>query len=184
MRGDCAVVFGVVFILPDLVKQLLGADHLSLVLTQDLQNGELRGGQGQGPVVQSAGVGLAIQHQAGDHQGAIARLRSGIVLLVPPQLGLDPGHQLQGLKGLGHIVVRPQGEAGDLVHALPFGRQHNNGEGMGLPDLLAELEAVQIRQHHVQNGQIQWFVCRKVQRAGGVIGFADPKSFVLQRVKI
>ena len=51
---------------------------------------------------------------------------------------------------------------------------------MGFPDFLAELETVQIWQHHIQNGQIQRFVRRKVQRAGSVIGFADPKSLVLQ----
>ena len=57
-----------------------------------------------------------------------------IILLVPPQLGFDPGYQFQWQKRLGDIIIRPQRKSGDLIHLPVPGRQHNNRIGMRCPD--------------------------------------------------
>ena len=79
----------------------------------------------------------------------------GVVAGVPPQLSFHPGHQLQGVEWLCEVVVRPQGQPHDLVHVLHLGGEHEDGEQVVLPDLLAQGEPVHVREHHVQNGQVQ-----------------------------
>ena len=96
------------------------------------------------------------------------RLAALVVPGVPPELGLDPGHQLQRIEGLGEVVVRPQGQPHDLVHVLHPGSEHQDGEQVRLPDLLAQSEAVHIREHHIQDGQ--------VKRRGGHTGQGVPRA--------
>ena len=49
-----------------------------------------------------------------------------------------------------------------------------------LPDFLAQGKSVQIRQHHVQNGQIQLFPLHTFQGLGSVQTLMDGKSLILQ----
>ena len=53
----------------------------------------------------------------GDEPGALLRPAQGGV---PPQLALYPGDDLQGVEGLGDVVVRPDVQAQDLVGVLAF----------------------------------------------------------------
>ena len=69
-------------------------------------------------------------------------------------MGFHPGHQLTGAERLGHIVVRSQTQATDLVNVILLGRDHQNRYILFLPDPLAYLEAVHLGQHQVQNNQI------------------------------
>ena len=66
---------------------------------------------------------------------------------------VDAGGELRGGKGFGHIVVGPGHEAGDLVHLLGEGGEHDNAD-LGVPraDAPADLKAVHIREHDVQQG--------------------------------
>ena len=81
--------------------------------------------------------------------------RKGGWLMVPAAAdqGVHPGGKLRRGEGLGHIVVGPVHQARDLVHLLGPGRQHDDADaGIGGPDAAAYLEAVDARQHHVQQG--------------------------------
>src|SRR5699024_216532 len=51
--GDGVVALAVILIPPDLVKQRLRADRLPPPFQQDAQDGEFRGGEGEGAAVQS-----------------------------------------------------------------------------------------------------------------------------------
>ena len=80
-------------------------------------------------------------------------LAGAVVPGVAAQLGFDAGHQLQGIKGLGDVIIRPQSKAGDFIHIFHPGCKHDNGIKVPLPDTLAKGEAVHIRQHHIQHRQ-------------------------------
>ena len=66
---------------------------------------------------------------------------------------VDARRQLGGGEGLGDIVVRAGHKARDLVHFLRARREHDDADGLvRRTDAAADLEAVDIRQHDVQNG--------------------------------
>ena len=117
--------------------------------------------------------------QAPDVAAFLRRL-GGVVVVAgeAAQLGLDPRHQLQGIEGLGDIVVGAQGEAGDFVHVLHPRRQHDDGKEVVLPNFLAKGKAVQIRQHHVENGQINGRLLQNVQCGGSRQRLVHGKALV------
>ena len=67
---------------------------------------------------------------------------------------VNAGSQLGGRKGLGDIVVRAGHQAGDLVHLLRAGSEHDNAHLLvGGADAAADLKAVHVPRHHnIQNG--------------------------------
>ena len=66
--------------------------------------------------------------------------------------GVHPGGKLRGREGLRHIVVSARHEPCDLVHFLSPGSEHDDADLLaGGPDPAANLEAVDIRQHNVQD---------------------------------
>ena len=89
------------------------------------------------------------------------------------QVGVHPGDDLFGLKGLGDIVHRPQLEPFDLVFGLPERRQENNGDimvrGVGL-EAPADLEAIDARHHDVEQDEIGEGFSRDRQGALTVFG--------------
>ena len=67
--------------------------------------------------------------------------------------GVHAGGQLGRGEGLGHIVVRAGHQAGHLVHLLGTGGEHDDADFVvGGPDAAADLKAVDVRQHDVQQG--------------------------------
>ncbi len=67
--------------------------------------------------------------------------------------GVHAGGQLGGGEGLGDIVVGAGHKAGDLVHLLGAGGEHDDADvRVGRADAAADLEAVDVRQHDVQQG--------------------------------
>ena len=183
MHGDGAVAPGVVDLVPPhRLEQLPGAHHLPLPLQQGAQDGELRGGEVQRPAPQGALVGphVHLQLPAGQNPAAPLGL-GGVVPLVPPQLGLHPGHQLQGPEGLGEVVVRPQGEAGDLVRLPVPGGEHDDGIVLPLvPNAPAQLVPVHAGEHQVQDGQVQGCAPDAGQGLPGRVALAHLIALVFQ----
>jgi hypothetical protein len=72
-----------------------------------------------------------------------------------PDLRLNPRQQLQHLKGLGHVIVCADFQSQDFIHQLAARRKHNDGRrNSGLADVPANVIAIFLRQHHIQNHQI------------------------------
>ena len=165
---------------PDLLEKPLGADDLPPVLAEHPQDVELNGRQEQGPLVESTLVGLPVDDQPGKVDD-VPDVGLGLVVPGgPPELGLDPGHQLQRIEGLGHIVVGPDGQAGDLVQVLHLGGEHDHREMVPLPDPPAEGEAVHAGHHHVQDCQVQRRFPDAGQRLPAVVELIDGVALVGQ----
>ena len=91
---------------------------------------------------------------------------------------LDAGHQLAGVEGLGHIVIGAQLQADDLVHVVGAGGEDDDGDVARLAQLAADLEAVHLRHHDVEDDQVGLVGLDLLQRLTAVIGGLDLESFL------
>jgi len=71
----------------------------------------------------------------------------------PPKDRPDPRHELARVEGLGEVVVGADLEPDDLVHVLVARGQHEDGHVGVLADPLADLDAVDVREHQVEHDQ-------------------------------
>jgi hypothetical protein len=120
----------------------VGAD-LAGVPGQVGQEGELPGGEVEGASVHAALVMDQVQRQGTDHdrRGLVLTVLVGTVSQGHTQAGLELAHA----ERLGHVVVGPPVEGGDLAVFGPVGRQHDDRDSAPLPDAAADLEAVHVR---------------------------------------
>ena len=122
-----------------------------------------------------------VDDQAGDGDAVlILLLCRRVVLGKTAQLRLDPGDELQGPEGLRHIVVRAQGEPGDLVDLLILGGEHDDGKILVFPDFLADGKAAHVRQHHIQDGQVRRLLLQPGQGVCAIVKFVYLVGFVRQ----
>ena len=145
-----------VLIAPDVVQKLLPGKYLIGRGGQKVQKLQFFGGHIHGfPFIDHGIVGL-INNQILVFHIFSRSLRSGGRSrgLETAEHRLDPGYQFLGVKGLNDIVVRPQLQPQHLVKYLPLGREHDNGEVGLVPDLPADLIAVDAGQHQIQKHQV------------------------------
>ena len=119
------------------------------MLRQQAQQPLLRPGQLQRDTVPGVGHLLEVKGKGG-------QLQHGAAGVGAAQQVVYPGTQDRQGEGLGHIVVRPQLQAQDLVGLLLPGGKHQDGDRRaGLPKLPAHIKAVHLRQHQVQQDQVR-----------------------------
>ena len=69
---------------------------------------------------------------------------------------VDAGGQLRGREGLGDIVVGAEHQAGDLVHLLGAGGQHDDADAAVLvSELLAHLQTVDAGHHDIKDRDVK-----------------------------
>ena len=71
-----------------------------------------------------------------------------------PQHRLDAGQHLAGAERLDDVVVRAQFQAEDAVDLLALGREHDDGDGAGLADGAAHVDARHARHHQIQHHHV------------------------------
>ncbi len=81
------------------------------------------------------------------------RGRRRVIAIAASKLGFDSGYQLERVKGLGNIVVCPQGETHNFIHVLNLSGEHYNRKQVLFTNFLTERKAAHVRQHNVQNGK-------------------------------
>jgi hypothetical protein len=101
---------------------------------------------------------------AGDVDREVADLERLVCAGVdPPDPGPDPGHQLLGLERLDDVVVGSGLEADHDVDSVALRGQHHDGDAGLVADLLAHVDAVLARQHHVQQYDVGLVVAERVE---------------------
>ena len=134
-------------------EPVLGKDRVR-VLGQEEEEVVLLAGHVDLLAVDPHPPALPVDLQAPDLQN----LRPGLFpaahqALVPLDVALHPGHQLAGGEGLGHVVIRPQAQAPDLVNVVSQGGDDDDGGVLLLPEAAADLKAAEPREHHIHNHQ-------------------------------
>ena len=106
----------------------------------------------------------------------------GLALVLPcaAQHRLDPGHYLLGLKGLHNVIVGSQFQAQHLVKHLALGGKHNNRHLRFFPDFTADLPAVQLGQHNIQQNQFRVLFFIELHSLLAVIGDHHLIAFLFQ----
>ena len=114
-------------------------------------------------------------------------MNSGILHIHPvfhpaaaPEHCFDAGDKFHHSERFCHIVVSSQCQSVDLINFSSLGCKHDNGIGVLLPDKSAQLQAIHLRHHDIQNRQIHLFLLGTFQGLTGVVEFIDLESFVFQ----
>ena len=120
---------------------------------KQLHDLELHLGQLDGLAGLEQQAAVLVQDELPAHQGGGGVFPLAAAPAHPAAERLDPGQQLADREGLGHIIVRADGQAPDLVLLLALGAEDDDADLLvGTADGLAEGEAVHPRQHHIQDG--------------------------------
>jgi hypothetical protein len=85
----------------------------------------------------------------------------------PPEHRAEAGQELPGLKGLREVVVGPELEADDAVGGVTPGGEHEHGHVALRPQAPQHLEAVQVRQHAVEDDRVE--AAPPGREAGGAV---------------
>ena len=127
---------------------------------RDRQDVELGGGQGdrRAPTVTVRRAGSTTRAPVAEAPPLRGRRRSG----------LDPSDELARAEGLDQVVVRADGEPDDPIDLIGASGEHQDiGVGEG-PDLAQDLEAVDAREHDVQDDDVR-ALCSDVLDGGGAV---------------
>jgi len=84
-------------------------------------------------------------------------------LAVRPQDGMDASDEFLRIEGLREVIVGPEFKSEDAVSVLTPCREHDHRDGESLSQSAQHVEAVQRRQHHVQDDEIEYFFSEQVQ---------------------
>jgi len=100
--------------------------------------------------------------------------------LDPPEKSAHPGEELAHGEGLGEVVVGPDLEAEHAVDLLGAGGEDQDRDDAVAADAAAYLQAIERRQHPVQDDQVGAFPAGEQEGAGPVERLENPMSLVLQ----
>ena len=95
----------------------------------------------------------------------------------------DTGDERLRAEGFGHVVVGPQFQSYDGVRFFGFGGQHNDGNHGGFrsrPQSFADLKAVDLRQHQVEDDQVGLLLFRVLKTFRAGFGRDRSKALFLQ----
>jgi hypothetical protein len=97
-----------------------------------------------------------------------------------PEDRLDPGNHFAGVERLGHVVVRTQAQCEQLVGVVDAGGEHEHGHVAVPVQLPEDLEAVETRQHEVEDHQVGSLLAGEGERLQAVTGGHDVQTVTLQ----
>ncbi len=103
-------------------------------------------------------------------------------LLGASEQGPDPRRQLTHAERLGHVVVRPELQADDLVDLRILRGEHDDRNARLGSDDPADLDPRQLGQHQVEQDKVRPLRPEDGQRRATVGGRDDPESLCLERV--
>ena len=94
----------------------------------------------------------------------------------PAQRGANAGHQLGHLERLAHVVVRAGLETDHDIERVGARGEHHDRDRRRPPDRAADLEAVQPRQHDVEQDQVERLGPEPVEALPAVAGGLDREA--------
>jgi len=166
------------FVAPDLIQDIVPADHLALARDQQFQQPEFLGREAER--LPPFGRRLSFKVDADISEGKFLDL--GGLGLAPAQYGPDPGQEFPGSEGLEEIIIGPQFEAHDFIQLLHFSAgQHDDRRRNLVPaELPADLQASQGGKDQVEGDQVRGSLQSQVQTLPAVPRGDNGKTVFLQ----
>ncbi len=136
---------------PGLLEQLLARQDAAARLRQGEEQVKFLGAEVEGTLAEADFAAGGVNHQVREADRRGARFHAPFAA---PQNRFDARNQFARVEGLGQVIVRAEFEAEDLVNVLVAGGEHEDGRGIvTLAQALADFEAIQFGEHHVQHDQ-------------------------------
>ena len=101
----------------------------------------------------------------------------------PAQERPDPAAELADRERLRDVVVRPELEPNDLVQLVVAGSEHDDRHGALRPQPAADLEPVELREHEVEDDEVDPVRAEALERLLAVARLHDPEALALERVR-
>ena len=104
--------------------------------------------------------------------------------LIAGDMGFYARDEFGGIERLYDIIVRADAEPANLIDAGDFRRHHQDRDVFLLAKRAADLEAVRIREHNIQNDEIEVLFDRAFFARGAVVFDHDLEAVELQVVAL
>ena len=165
--GECGVT-------PDDIEESFAGDGLAIGFSEEPEHGELAGGQVQRGAIADGGLSNQV-----DVNRAESQIVNGFAgCLGTTQQCAHASQQFARTEWFDEIVVGARVEPGNAIFDLALGGEHENGHGNGEPAQLgAEGEAIELRQHDIEQDEIRFLLEGTVEAGGTVGGGEDAISF-------
>src|SRR5262245_8362400 len=159
---------------PNLSEDAGAREHAARRAHQQLEDGELLGGELDLLAAALDLEQIAIQHKIGNLQDI--RPRSEIARSADQRL--NAGEQLIEIEGFGEIIVGADAQAFDLVLERVHGGQHQNGRVIALQaQALTDVIAVHVGQHQIQHDHVELSGLGEIDPLGSGGGDGDAVIF-------
>jgi len=169
---------------PDQIEEAVAAEDFAGAGEEGFEELHLPGGEAEADFPASPLIALAVDFGGADMEN-FRELRHGIGVdrRGAAQDGRYPGPQLVEAEGFGDVVVGAEFEAEDLVDFLPLGGEHDDRHAaVGLADGAADLEAVFLRHHNVEEEEVGALGEEDLEGFGTVGGGKNAVPFGLEGV--
>ena len=178
MDIDGAAV-AVVLEAPDLIQQLIAGEYAVGVAGQVEQELQLLG---RG--IHDLAIHLELVAGHIDGELIVADLLDltfgGAGGAAAAQHGLDAGHDLLGIEGLDNIVIGAQLQAQHLIEGFALGGEHDDGAIALLADLPANLPAIQLGHHDIQEDKRGLFALELGHGFFAIVGHYHLEALLFQ----
>ena len=166
--------------IPDFTEEFFLRIHMVRMPCQECQQVELLGRKGPLLAVHPHAPRGGVDLQAADLDHFILLHVAADQPLVTGQMRLHAGNQLAGAERLGHIIIRAEPQAADLVDIVLLRGHHDDRGVLLIPDLPADLKTVHTGQHQVQDDQVKIPVKPHLKAGLTVIGHFHFKAAQFQ----
>lgn len=152
----CRIAFGVE--VPDSFKEAVTAEYQAGMFSQKDQEFKLSVSQADFPAFYVYAMLVDVDFEiAAAEDFPAAAFRTG--LSGRPFIALDvsfyASDEFRRTKGFDDIIVGTEAETSYLVHVLPLGGHHENGDFLGFADAAADVEAVRTGEHDIQEDEVE-----------------------------
>ena len=141
--------------IPDLTEQLFFRENAVRILRKEGQQIELFRCKLLLLSVHPHTACRLVNLDAADLHNIILFLAVSDQTVVPCQMRFHARNQLTRRKWLRHIIIRTKAESADFVDIILLCRNHDNRNIFLLTHLTADLKAIHLRQHQIQDQQIK-----------------------------
>ena len=159
------------------VHECFARQHAPGALGQRQQNRELVAGERLAHAIDAHLARPLVDLQPAKMQHLRAALRQS-----PAQDGAQSRQQLARLEGLGKIVVRTEFETHDTIQRIAARREHEHRHVGLRAQAAAQIEAIGIRQHEIEDHRVEGFRCDQLHGTRAGAGARGAKARLAQVV--